>query len=1160
MPGTTETIIAEKGLTLLVEKQAGDKFVEITIRIVGPADCLLHWGLSRRAGSAWEVPPQSSWPEGSEAVGKAAVHSPFLAVDGEVQITFRLDRAWKFSALNFVLFFPRENRWDNNRGRNYIVQLPQPEKKGPSPAKALENELRGIEPSFQEIAELGDGCRLAFAVWKEGGRHNAVIFSDLDGPLILHWGVAKANRSEWLAPPQSFFPPQTSIFENTAAQTPFVSVDGLNRLALKIEEAGAPLGIPFVLKQEETGKWLKKNDRHFFMPISALSQKDMGPLSGASDEIIHAETERNSWTLMHRFNLCHDLLDEARGDDGLALLFVWMRFSAIRQLTWQKNFNTKPKELSHSQERLTLKLAGVYVNADEDGREMVRLILETLGRGGEGQKIRDEILNIMHRHRIKEVSGHFMEEWHQKLHNNTTPDDVVICEAYLEFLRSNGDLSRFYRTLEAGGVTRERLRSFDRPIVTDPDFVHYIKDGLIHDFENYLRLLRSVHSGTDLETSIKMAGYLFDGEMRGLADFLFWRRNDPGLSVVEVVGKTLSARKWVRHRLKDEKDSGRTRDLLYLDLGLEEFSRMAVERAAPSRLDKDALADLVGLALESIRLSHDTRELSLVSGHWERLRKTTPRFSPDWALHAKSIMDRLGRGLGSFIDRYYRLFQSKAEYLGRAFKAEPWSVNLFTEEVARGRLPFVLSMLLRRLDPFLRKAASLGDWQIISPGGGIGRVEAVEHLKSVQGASFNGPVVIMADKVGGDEEIPREVTAVITPDSTDIVSHVAVRARNARQLFATCYDPEKFQNLKSLHGRFLRLEVNAAGDVIAKEDVEGGVPSAPVPKKITLAPFTPPEFLSYAVPMENFREGLVGGKSNTLRILRERLPESVGLPLSMALPFGVLEKVLVHPVNKDIAEKYEALLLCDGAGSTENLADIRKTISSLRPPEEVVSAIRKQMKETGLDCHKDWDKAWECVTRVWASKWNDRAYLSRKSMGIPDKDLFMAVLIQQVVEAEYAFVVHSANPFSGDKKELYAEVVLGLGETLVGNYPGRALSFVASKTDPKPRLLAFPGKSLGLYGKGLIFRSDSNGEDLAGYAGAGLYDSVLLEPPGERAMDYSGERLVWDEGFRNEFLTGVTKIGTLVEKAMGGVPQDIEGAYAKGKFHVVQTRPQAGMA
>ncbi len=39
------------------------------------------------------------------------------------------------------------------------------------------------------------------------------------------------------------------------------------------------------------------------------------------------------------------------------------------------------------------------------------------------------------------VQGHrpgldepFLEQWHQKLHTNTTPDDIAICEAYLAFL------------------------------------------------------------------------------------------------------------------------------------------------------------------------------------------------------------------------------------------------------------------------------------------------------------------------------------------------------------------------------------------------------------------------------------------------------------------------------------------------------------------------------------------------------------------------------------------------------------------------------------------------------------------------------------------------------------------------------------------------------
>jgi alpha-glucan,water dikinase len=171
--------------------------------------------------------------------------------------------------------------------------------------------------------------------------------------------------------------------------------------------------------------------------------------------------------------------------------------------------------------------------------------------------------------------------------------------------------------------------------------------------------------------------------------------------------------------------------------------------------------------------------------------------------------------------------------------------------------------------------------------------------------------------------------------------------------------------------------------------------------------------------------------------------------------------------------------------------------------------------------------------------------------------LRMAVLVQEVVDAEYGFVIHTANPISGNREELYAEVVLGLGETLVSNQPGNALRIVCSKERLDPRILAYPSKSVGLYGQGLIFRSDSSGEDLAGYAGAGLYDSFLLKPPDEVLLDYAQEPLVRDRNFLKEFALHLTRLGSKIE-SLFGAPQDIEGAYGGGRTFVVQTRPQVG--
>lgn len=40
--------------------------------------------------------------------------------------------------------------------------------------------------------------------------------------------------------------------------------------------------------------------------------------------------------------------------------------------------------------------------------------------------------------------------------------------------------------------------------------------------------------------------------------------------------------------------------------------------------------------------------------------------------------------------------------------------------------------------------------------------------------------------------------------------------------------------------------------------------------------------------------------------------------------------------------------------------------------------------------------------------------------------LCMAVLVQEIVNADYAFVIHTTNPSSGDSSEIYAEVIYSI--------------------------------------------------------------------------------------------------------------------------------------
>lgn len=50
--------------------------------------------------------------------------------------------------------------------------------------------------------------------------------------------------------------------------------------------------------------------------------------------------------------------------------------------------------------------------------------------------------------------------------------------------------------------------------------------------------------------------------------------------------------------------------------------------------------------------------------------------------------------------------------------------------------------------------------------------------------------------------------------------------------------------------------------------------------------------------------------------------------------------------------------------------------------------------------------------------------------------IFMAVLVQRVIPAEYAYVIHTTNPTNMEDDEVYVESCIGLGEALVSDMPG----------------------------------------------------------------------------------------------------------------------------
>lgn len=89
----------------------------------------------------------------------------------------------------------------------------------------------------------------------------------------------------------------------------------------------------------------------------------------------------------------------------------------------------------------------------------------------------------------------------------------------------------------------------------------------------------------------------------------------------------------------------------------------------------------------------------------------------------------------------------------------------------------------------------------------------------------------------------------------------------------------------------------------------------------------------------------------------------------------------------------------------------------------------------GIPKH-DLQNAWKTIKMVWASKFNERAFLATKKIGLTLHAVYMAVLVQRVIPAEYAYVIHTSNPTNGEDEEVYVESCLGLGEALVSKMPG----------------------------------------------------------------------------------------------------------------------------
>lgn len=1056
--------------------------------------------------------------------------------------------------------------------------------------------------------------------------------------LILHWGLKVARRNGWKAPPGSAYPPNTTpMGDGLAVDTVLASVapNGVRGVEIQNlpEDAVALLAVLSLPDAPPDSQWLHDVATGGDMCLTigstpalpGLVHADGSPVSSTAAQLVEAVVEREveygSWTLMHRYRYAEELVHGMVRDDqdAWAAIYVWLRYSQLRVLDWQRRFNTQPRQLSSAQMNFVTTLASRWRSLPAL-RWVIRMSMSCVGRGGSGdlgQRIRDDILVILRNNRGW-GHGSMMEQWHQKLHNNTSPDDVHICNALLAGWHSSGDrTSAYWSTIYHFGLTRERLASYEQPITSEPDWPMHCRDAMIGDLSNYLGVLKAVHFGTDLNSMVgRVQGYLDDGTRSAVHGFMGTRSGHA--SLMDVLGSASHARSMIIKMLQSAGwlDDSQARDLIYLELAIDADTRRRVEGSGDGGgHDGSLYAHLTVLRVAAAGLSLSEGGLD-TAGALDRatneLGALTDRLashgeSQDIGLRAAATLVILRNVLLEVVDRYRNSFDPCAQAMGAAFNADQVIVSTFLEEVVRGGPAFALSALLRRAEPAVRRVAHLGPYSVIAPLERTtrGPLVWVERLRDSMSMTVRTGTVIVAGSCTGEEDVPAKTAHVVIGSTVDVLSHVAVRARNEKHGLVACLDREELALLKSMHGCLVQAKLTANGfEVEIVDDAGRQSPSSGVEGVMrsmkSAGLITPPSgsfdqmpapgigrrqyssntlsrmtlqrdamrkrqaAAAWAVRPSEFSLELVGTKSMNLQTLRSLgLPDWIKTPVSLAIPNGAMRKVLADPANETVAAEYTGLLKeLDAApeGDVKLCPKLRACILDLSAPAGLQEALRGVLDDLGCTAiDEKLPAAWDAVKGVWASMWNERAHLARAKLNMPADDVDMAVLCQAVVDADYAFVIHTTNPLTMDDNEEYVELVCGLGESLVGNAPGQALGFTMRKdrlTNGEPIIRSYPSKQVALRGGEFIFRSDSNAEDLEGFAGAGLHDSIPIVKNREVEVDYSVEPLLTDDAFRTDLCRKVAQIGKAVEDTMDGSAQDVEGCVKDGVYYIVQARPQ----
>ncbi len=230
---------------------------------------------------------------------------------------------------------------------------------------------------------------------------------------------------------------------------------------------------------------------------------------------------------------------------------------------------------------------------------------------------------------------------------------------------------------------------------------------------------------------------------------------------------------------------------------------------------------------------------------------------------------------------------------------------------------------------------------------------------------------------------------------------------------------------------------------------------------------------------------------------------------------ALFDRVAVPPeVARAITEAYTVLT----HGASAPVA-----VRSSATAEDLPDASFAGQQETYLNI-RGAEAVVQAAKRCWSSLWTGRALSYRVKNGIPPGDVALAVIVQELVKADVAGVLFTADPVSGHRGRMVVDGAWGLGESVVSGAvsPDNWVADGATGAILKERIATK---------RVMAVRTETGTEERP-------------VPPDLQARPVLNSAQV----------AALVDLGRRTA-AHFGAPQDIEWAMAGGEFRLVQSRP-----